>query len=192
MNFFTTFVADNLPGIIMNILDIILLLVLAAAGISGYRKGLISQAFGIGGLLLGIWLGYRFSARLAGWFDMSDSYANLLAFIVILILAIIAAFLVGKAVRSVFRMTGFGILDRIGGLALGVLKIALIVCLLLGLFVNFNKDAKIVNPKIVDGSLVYKPLRSLGDAVFPWILESTSRLFESGRERSGTDQPKTI
>lgn len=192
MNFFTTFVSrKGLKAWLgrnishfktdMNILDIILIIILVVTGVSGFRKGLISQAFGIGGLLLGIWLGYRFSARIAGWFEMNDEYASLLAFVLILIMAIIATYFAGRLVKSVFRMTGFGILDNLGGLVLGVVKISLIVSLLLGLFVKFNKESKIVNPDFFEKSLIYKPMKALGDAVFPWILESTSRLFDNER-----------
>lgn len=169
----------------MNWLDIILIVILIVAAVSGFRKGLISQAFGIGGLLLGIWLGYRFSALLAKWFNMSDGYANLLAFIVILVAAIVVSYFAGWVVKKVFRMTGFGLLDNIGGLALGVLKVSLIACLLLGLFVNFNKEAKVADDKVFEESLVYKPMKKLGDAVFPWILESGGRLFNN--KKGGSD-----
>ena len=54
----------------MNVLDIILALVLVWALISGLRKGLISQATALVGLLLGTWLASNsttVSAIGSGW-----------------------------------------------------------------------------------------------------------------------------
>lgn len=176
----------------MNWLDIVLIIILIAAAVSGYRKGLISQAFGIGGLLLGILLGYRFSRRLAIWFDMNEGAANLLGFVVILVAVIVVMYIVGAVVRKVFRMTGFGILDHLGGLALGVIKIGLITSLLLGLFVNFNNRVEVIPQRVFMESLLYSPLRSAGNAVFPWILDRTADLFDGQDENVHESKPRSI
>lgn len=174
----------------MNWLDIILAIILVIAAVGGLRSGLISQAFGIAGLLLGIWLGYRFSARLAVWFDMAAGWANFVSFIVILVAVILVSWLVGSLVRKVFRMTGFGILDNIGGLILGVVKVGLIMSLLLNLFVKFNDEVKAVNPRVFRESAIYPPLKKMSDKVFPWVLKSAAGLRDSSTEEGRT--PKTM
>ena len=45
----------------MNTLDIILLVLLLIAAVAGWRKGIIVQACGIAGLVLGILFAMRFS-----------------------------------------------------------------------------------------------------------------------------------
>ena len=51
----------------MNIIDIILAIVLIWALINGLRKGLISQACTFVGLLLGVWLAFKFNGQLSEW-----------------------------------------------------------------------------------------------------------------------------
>ena len=51
----------------MNTLDIILLVLLLIAAVAGWRKGIIVQACGIAGLVLGILFAMRFSRTIGGW-----------------------------------------------------------------------------------------------------------------------------
>ncbi len=154
----------------MNILDIIIAVILAIAAFRGWRKGVIRQACGIGGLILGVWLGYRFGALLADWFSMNAKYASLLCFILILIVAIVVLYVIGLLFSKVFKMTGFGLVDNIGGLALGVVKIGLLLSLLLGVFVKFNDSAKLTNPEVFSESLLYEPMQKTAGIIFPWII----------------------
>ncbi len=163
----------------MNVLDIVIAAILVIAGIMGYRKGVIRQVCGIGGLILGIWLGYRFSTLLAGWFGMNAEYASLLCFIIILIAAIIVLYLVGLLFSKVFRMTGFGLIDNLGGLALGVVKTGLLLSLLLGLFTGYNDRAKLIAPEVFDESALYEPMQKAAGIVFPWIKENGKRIMEN-------------
>lgn len=155
----------------MNILDIIIAVILVIAAIMGLRKGVIRQACGIGGLILGIWLGYRFSALLAGWLGINAEYASLLCFVLILVVSIVVLFLVGLLFRKVFKMTGFGLIDNLGGLALGVVKIGLLLSLLLGLYVRFNDTARLTNPEIFSESILYEPMQKAARTVFPWLID---------------------
>ena len=169
----------------MNWLDIVLAIILILAAIDGYRKGIILQTAGIIGLLLGIILGIRFSTALAGWLNLGAAFAPILSFVIILLVTILAMWIVGNVVRKVFRLTGFGIVDRVGGIALGIIKIGLITCLLLGLFVNFNRTAKWVNPEVFSKSLLYKPLDRMSKAIFPYIIRATNGIFSAPPESRG-------
>lgn len=162
----------------MNWLDIVIAIILIIAGFSGFRSGLISQAFGIAGLLLGIWLGWRFASLVSGWLNLSAGYANIVSFIIILIAVIIIMYLAGLFVRKVFRLTGFGILDHLGGLLLGVVKVGLILSLLLG----FTAKSGIIKQETFNKSLLYKPLKSVSDKVFPWVLQTRDKLLDSSAQ----------
>lgn len=50
----------------MNVLDLLLIVLLVLAGVSGYRRGLTLQAFGFGGLLIGLVAGALIALGLAG------------------------------------------------------------------------------------------------------------------------------
>ena len=46
--------------------------------------------------------------------------------------------LIGYLFKKVFRLTGFGIIDRLGGLALSVVKIGMLLAVLTGFYVIFG------------------------------------------------------
>ena len=68
----------------MNTLDIILLVLLLIAAAAGWRKGIIVQACGIAGLVLGILFAMRFSRTIGRWLGAGDTVSPVLGFILIL------------------------------------------------------------------------------------------------------------
>ncbi len=162
----------------MNTLDIILLVLLALAAVSGWHKGIIVQACGIAGLLLGILFALRFSRRVGEWLHVGDDFAPVLGFILILIVSILVLALIGYLFKKVFHLTGFGIIDRIGGLALCVIKIGLLLTVLVNFFARMNRTYDWVPQHEIDQSVVYRPLRDMTAAVFPFLMEIKDKLLE--------------
>ena len=171
----------------MNTLDIILLVCLALAAVSGWHKGIIVQACGIAGLLLGILFALRFSRRVGIWLHGSEEFAPVLGFILILIVSILVLALVGYLFRKVFHLTGFGIIDRIGGLALCVVKIGLLLTVLVNFFARMNRTYDWIPQREITQSVVYRPLRDMTAAVFPFLIEVKEKLLDSSSEN--TSQP---
>ncbi len=64
----------------MNTIDIVLIVILIIAGISGFFKGVIVQVCGIAGLLLGVLLAFRFSGWLAGMLGIGEDWSRILSF----------------------------------------------------------------------------------------------------------------
>ena len=122
----------------MNTLDIILLVLLLIAAVAGWRKGIIVQACGIAGLVLGILFAMRFSRTIGGWLGAGEELSPVLGFVVILVVSILVLALIGYLFKKVFRLTGFGIIDRLGGLALSVVKIGMLLAVLTGFYVIFG------------------------------------------------------
>ena len=65
----------------MNTLDIILLVLLLIAAVAGWRKGIIVQACGIAGLVLGILFAMRFSRTIGGWLGAGEELSPVLGFV---------------------------------------------------------------------------------------------------------------
>lgn len=168
----------------MNTLDIILIVLLLIAAVNGWRKGIITQACGIAGLILGIMFAIRFSRRVGDWLNVGDDFAPVLGFIVILLVSIVVLALVGYLFKKVFHLTGFGIIDRIGGLAVGVVKIGLLLSILIGFFIRMNDNYHWVDPKEITDSAVYKPLQAMTDAIFPYLIEAKDKIMDSVPENS--------
>lgn len=172
----------------MNTFDFILIVILFLAAVDGWRQGVIAQVCGIAGLVFGIWLGMRFSHAVGAWLHLGDKVSSVLGFIAILILSIVALGVVGWLFKRVFRLTGFGLLDNIGGLALGVLKAGLMVYFLTGFFVKMNDNLHIVPSVAINNSKVYSIVGKVNDAIFPYLIKSKDKLLEV--DAKGAVQPE--
>ena len=105
----------------MNALDLLLLVIIVVAGYTGYRRGFTLQAFGFGGLLIGLVLGALLAPTVAGAFDSPAARAGVVALVVLAIAAVgnAAGWFVGMRVRA--RATSrFGQADAVGGSAVAV------------------------------------------------------------------------
>lgn len=179
-DFFTIFVklyADGNTQRLMNTLDIILLVILVLAGVDGWRHGVIVQLCGIGGLVIGIWLAIHFSHGMEQWLHFGKTFSTVLGFIVILLLSIVVLGVVGFLFKRIFRLTGFGILDNIGGVVLGVLKIGLLFYFIIASFARMNENVEIINPRIITESKVYNTMGKVTNAISPFLVKNKDKLF---------------
>lgn len=161
----------------MNILDIILAIVLALGAIQGFRKGIIAQLCGIVGVLLGAWLAFKFGAKLGDWIGVQLN--EVVAYVIVFLVAVLAAGLMGRIAAAVLKATGLGILNRLGGLALSVVEYALILALLLGLFERINNATGWVEPKVLEESVIAGPVKDVSNFVFPYLVEMKDAIVGS-------------
>jgi membrane protein required for colicin V production len=117
----------------MNVVDIVLLVILAVFLLLGFRKGLLKEVVSIIGLVVAFWAAMRFTKAAAGLVPkLSLPAREAVAFLVILIGVFLLFQLVGFLLRKLIRASPLAILDRLGGVALGLLKggLLLSICLL--------------------------------------------------------------
>jgi S1-C subfamily serine protease len=113
----------------VNVLDVVLLCLIALAGISGYRRGLMLQTLAFGGLLLGLVVGALVAPPLAGLADDTGARAAIAAATLILFAAAGdgAGWFVGHRVRERTRATRFAPADAVGGSVVAVVASLLAV-----------------------------------------------------------------
>ena len=111
----------------MNWLDLVLIALVVVGAFLGMRVGLIGAAFTAAGIIIGWLLAGQLSDDVGGWFDKSlsnDTAITVIAYVIIIALAIIVAKVVEKIVRPMLTVATVGMsvmVDKLGGLALGVL-----------------------------------------------------------------------
>ncbi|CAN5170561.1 hypothetical protein BH23CHL1_BH23CHL1_04670 [soil metagenome] len=123
----------------MNLLDLIILLVILAAALAGFRRGFILGVYEL--VLIGV--GFFFAAATYRWIasqlerflDFQAAILNIIAFIVaIMLFQFVASFTTGNIVRWSRRAIGFvpgvSIIDRIGGILPGLVHGLLLATLL--------------------------------------------------------------
>lgn len=157
----------------MNILDAILLICFIPAIVQGARKGLISQAISIVSLFLSVWLAFRFSKEvteyLSGFIQMDRNVLTVISFTLILLAVSIAFSLLGRLLEAVMDFIMLGWLNKLLGMVFAIAKYALIIGVVIMLFNSINTTFKIVNEQTLDQSVLYKPLKSGAELLFPYI-----------------------
>ncbi len=106
----------------LNALDLLLLAIVVLAGYTGYRRGFTLQAFGFGGLLIGLVLGVLLAPLVAGELDSPAARAGVVALVVLAITAVgnAVGWLVGRHARAK-TSTRFGTADAVAGSAVAVI-----------------------------------------------------------------------
>ena len=127
----------------MSLFDIVLLCIIGGFGLFGLWFGLISTLGSIAGTLLGVYLASRWYVPLADWLihttGWSDNFSKvvvfIIAFLIINRLVGFVFYIIGKLLRVVTRLPFIRGLDRILGLAFGLLE-GVIVLGIIFFFIN--------------------------------------------------------
>lgn len=157
----------------MNVLDIILLICFVPAIITGIRKGFIAQVISIISIVAGVWLSFRFSELLTGWLSQwihtSHALLQIIAFIIILIVVILAFTALGKLLEATIKIILLGWLNRLLGVIFAILKYVIIIGLILVAFDWINSELGLVRKSVLDSSVLYRPLINAADTIFPYF-----------------------
>ena len=157
----------------MNVLDIIFLIPLLFALYRGFKKGLVHMIASLAALLLGIFGAIKlrpvFAALLDSIFNIAPEHINIIAFAVafvtIVLVVHLAAFLVDKLIKAV----ALNLVNRLLGMAFGLLVTSFVISMILWPVNQVNSEKQIVKPKHIEGSFLYKPLSTFAPAVFPYL-----------------------
>jgi len=165
----------------MNYLDIIFLVPLLFALYRGFKKGMIHMVASLAALVLGIFGAIKlrpvFASLLDSIFNISPDYMNVIAFSVafvsIVVVVHLAAFLVEKLVKAV----ALNLVNRLLGMGIGLLVTAFVLSMILWPVNQVNAEKQIIKPERIEGSLLYKPLSTFAPAVFPYLKKQEWKEF---------------
>lgn len=109
----------------MSTVDLVVLVLLALAMFRGWRKGMLSQVFELGGGFLGLIAGIALGPRIAGWVtDRPGTAGALVSLFVVFALVSIgqaAGYVIGHRSSSAIREHRFGVVDSVLGSGFGAL-----------------------------------------------------------------------
>ncbi|MDF1573682.1 MAG: CvpA family protein [Bacteroidales bacterium] len=157
----------------MNILDIIFLVPLLFAIYRGFKKGLIHMAASLAALLLGIFAAIRlrpvFASLLDSLFDISPEYMNVIAFSVAFVSVVLLVHLVAFLVEKLIKAVALSLVNRLLGMGFGLLVTAFVISMILWPVNQVNQERQIIKPERIEGSILYDPLSAFAPAVFPYL-----------------------
>jgi len=173
----------------MNVLDIIFLVPMLYALYRGFKKGLIHMISSLLALVLGIIGAIKlrpvFASSLDSVFTISPEYVNVIAFAVafvsIVIIVHLAAFLVEKLVKAV----ALSLVNRVLGMAFGILVTAFVISMILWPINEVNEKKQIIKPERIEGSLLYKPLSAFAPAFFPYLKKDDWKEYVPKKKEKG-------
>ncbi|MBI3650572.1 MAG: CvpA family protein [Acidobacteria bacterium] len=109
----------------MNILDYVVLIVVLISTAFGALKGILKSLLSLASMIIGLIVaayGYPYAAGLVKGFVTSERTANLLGFIFIFLLIIIAGSLLSRKLRGVLKRAKLDWVDHALGAAFGFLR----------------------------------------------------------------------
>jgi membrane protein required for colicin V production len=175
----------------MNFVDLIFLVPLLFALYRGFRKGLIHMIASLLALVLGIFGAIRlrpvFAALLDSVFNIDPEYINVIAFavafVVVVLVVHLAAFLVERLVKAV----ALNFVNRVLGMGFGLLVTAFVISMILWPVNQVNAEKQIIKPEHIEGSLLYKPLSAFAPAVFPYLKRQDWKEYVPRKRERGTE-----
>ena len=147
----------------MNILDIILAVPMLVFIFFGWKKGLVREVATLVGLLAGIWAAVHLSQLVAELIGLEGENAILIAFLVCFVGALVLAWLLGRLVEGLLKVTKLSILNRIAGAVLGMVKALCILAVLLNSVVMLDKNQILLKSETTEASVLYKPVYNTGN-----------------------------
>ena len=108
----------------MNWFDFIFIAIVIVVAYLGIRAGLIAIAFTAIGLLMGVSVAGQLSDGMCAWFGnyiSNDALGTVICDALIILGAFVLAEIVGRIGRKIVSMLFLGYVDRLGGLALGLI-----------------------------------------------------------------------
>lgn len=157
----------------MQTIDIIIAVLLAIGLIGGLRDGAVKQVAGLAGLIGGLLIGRAFYMPVGEWliaaFGMSAEVAHITAFILILIVVPLLFSLVGWLVSKILHVICLGWVNRLLGGAVGVLKYALFVGVIITGIEFFDRDDALISESNKEASVLYYPIHQVTGIFFDGI-----------------------
>lgn len=156
----------------MNYLDLLLFIPIAFAGLNGYKRGFITELFSFLALIIALLVTMKLTNMivLAVKPDMAESAKGIFfAYLIIFIGTYLLVTWFGKMVHGLLKIVQLGFMNKLAGLAFGILKTIYFLSMILLLVNKFG----IIEQSTLNGSFVYEAIKEIA----PWITEMVTYLL---------------
>lgn len=180
----------------MELIDIFLGFILILGLIRGFWSGFFAEFGSLISLLVGIWAALKFSVftatELQNHVSWDPQKIQVISFIVTFLVVVIAITLVAKLLTKTAGLVGLGLVNKIMGAVIGVLKSILILSVFLNLFGKVNGDGEILSKDKTDNSIFYNPITLVAAKIYPtiesWYTEWKQNLKNSEQSTSTPEE----
>ncbi len=155
----------------MNLLDVLILIPIVWGFIRGLTKGLIIELATLAGMILGILAAYYFAPDVSAWlrqyFTFSDNAGRIIAYILIFVAVMLAAYIIGKIIEKTVDMVALGWLNKLLGAVIGVVKGAIVAGIIVFAIVTFDRGEKIITRQAKEKSMFFQAAARIIPSLLP-------------------------
>lgn len=167
----------------MGFIDIVLAALLVFGLIKGLKNGLFVELASLISLFVGIYVAIKFSylvrSAVASVVSWSPKTIQVAAFVLTLIMVVIAIHLLAKTLTGIANFAFVGWLNTLGGGFFAVLKTALLLGVVLSLFQKVNINNMLISKETQENSLLFNPLLKTSEFLLPVLTDWFVDLKES-------------
>ncbi len=159
----------------MNWIDLIIVVVLILSVVMGFINGLVREVASLAALILGIWGAIRFSGftaeKLYDYFDMTGQYVGIIAFLITFGVIVVVIHFIGILADKIITAVALGFVNRILGMAFGLLKAVLIMSVFFVVLNGIDARRHFLPRETIQKSYFYNPISDIAPVLFPIIGE---------------------
>ena len=156
----------------MNFFDILTLVALVWAVISGWRSGFVSQLLGLVGIVLGVILSIRYGAEVGAMFHIDARFSVVAGFLITFVATLIVTTILAKLLARVLSFIGLGWVNTLLGILLSIVKGLLVLSLLYASIYALNTNLQFVETQYFDNSISFDVVRSCAEPLFNYWEEA--------------------
>jgi membrane protein required for colicin V production len=161
----------------MPILDIVIGILLFWGLYKGFSNGLFVELASLVALIAGIFGAIHFSYIAEDYLhqnmEWDSQYIKILAFIITFAAIVIGVSMAGKLLTRIADFAMLGGLNKLLGAVFGALKNAVIIGALIVFFHNTLLQWGWVDKQVIEESVFYEPIKTIGDIIFDAVLRDT-------------------
>jgi membrane protein required for colicin V production len=159
----------------MDIIDIVLAALLVFGLIRGLQNGLFVELASLVSFFIGIYIAVKFSYVVGDFLGdsitSSAKSGKVIAFVLTLIIVVIAIHLLAKVFSGIASFVFLGWLNKLGGAVFATIKTALLLGIVLSLFQKVNINDAILSKSTQEKSLLFNPLLKTSETLLPVLTD---------------------
>ena len=161
----------------MNFFDILTLVALVWAVVSGWRSGFVSQLLGLLGIILGIVLSLRYGTAVGEMFGIDARFSVVAGFLITFGAILIVATLIARLIARVLSFIGLGWVNTLLGIVLSIVKGLIVLSMLYAAIFALNANLQFVEPQYFDNSISFDVVRKCAEPLFNYWNEAKQALL---------------
>ena len=151
--------------------DIVISIILIYGIIRGFYRGFFLEVSALTGLLLGIYCAINFKEVIGYYLEKilswEENYIIIVSFLVTLIIVVVTLNLIAKSLTKLADIMALGLLNKIAGAFLGLIKYSVICIVFVLLFDKINSSLILIDELTILNSTFYPFIRYINQELFP-------------------------